>query len=514
MDAPRVGLYLRLSRDDERSGESMSIENQRSYLAQYVKSRGWAVEQEYADDGCSGLTFDRPQFARMLKDIEAGRIDTVVTKDLSRLGRDQIYTAYYYQIYFPQKGVRYIAVSEGFDTAGTGGAGALFPFLTAANDFYTADVSRKVRSALTARKKEGKFIGAKAPFGYEKDPELRGHLVVNQETAPVIRHIFGRYLELGSVTGLARELTEQGTPPPSQYRGDGTGQAHGSGSWSGTMVRRILSNPTYAGHLTQNRRVKVNYKLSKRSNLPENQWITVPNTHEPIVEQALFDQAQVLLKLHSYRGERGGNNNLLTGLAFCADCGSPMTYVRESPTRTYLVCQGYRKGGRLKRCASHRVREDRVMEGIRAQLTEISQSVDWVRLDEAAGVEKKADSHRRRQAQTEQKLEQQKELMARLYRDRAAGSLTEAEFSDLFQRARNRRDQLERQLCQMAVLEETEREETAEAHIRRMLSDPALDRGLLASLIQQVRIHQDKTVELVFRFSKPRDAHCAEHQAG
>ncbi|MEM5781469.1 MAG: recombinase family protein, partial [Lawsonibacter sp.] len=357
--------------------------------------------------------------------------------------RDQIYTAYYYQIYFPQKGVRYIAVSEGFDTAGTGGAGALFPFLTAANDFYTADVSRKVRSALTARKKEGKFIGAKAPFGYEKDPELRGHLVVNQETAPVIRHIFGRYLELGSVTGLARELTEQGTPPPSQYRGDGTGQAHGSGSWSGTMVRRILSNPTYAGHLTQNRRVKVNYKLSKRSNLPENQWITVPNTHEPIVEQALFDQAQVLLKLHSYRGERGGNNNLLTGLAFCADCGSPMTYVRESPTRTYLVCQGYRKGGRLKRCAPHRVREDWVMEGIRAQLTEIAQSVDWARLDEAAGVEKKADPHRRRQAQTEQKLEQQKELMARLYRDRAVGSLTEAEFSDLFQRARNRRDQLD-----------------------------------------------------------------------
>ncbi|MGE4275641.1 MAG: recombinase family protein [Lawsonibacter sp.] len=514
MDTPRVALYLRLSRDDERAGESMSIENQRSYLTQYVKSRDWAVEQEYADDGCSGLTFDRPQFLRMLNDIEARRIDTVVTKDLSRLGRDQIYTAYYYQIYFPQRGVRYIAVSEGFDTAGSGGVGALFPFLTAANDFYTADVSRKVRSALTARKKEGKFIGARAPLGYQKDPEQRGHLVINEETAPVIRHIFGRYLELGSVTGLAKELTEQGFPTPSQYRGDETGREPFPGSWSGTMVRRILSNPTYAGHLTQNRRVKVNYKLSKRRNLPEDQWITVPNTHEPIVEQALFDQVRVLLEVHSYRREFRERSHLLTGLAYCADCGSPMTYVRESPNRIYMVCQGYRKGGRLKLCTPHRVREDRVIACIQGQLERLAQCVDWVWLSKAIGAEKEAEPRRCRQMQTARKLEQQKGLMAGLYRDRASGILTEAEFLDLFQRARNRRDELEGQLCQMAVTDGPEGGEPDEEQLKRMLSGQDPDRGMLTALIQQVRIHQDKTVELVFRFSPPKEAHCANDQTG
>lgn len=514
MDAPRVALYLRLSRDDERAGESMSIENQRSYLTQYIKSRGWVVEQEYADDGCSGLTFDRPQFLQMLKAIEAGRINTVVTKDLSRLGRDQIYTAYYYQIYFPQRGVRYIAVSEGFDTAGSGGAGALFPFLTAANDFYTADVSRKVRSALTARKKEGKFIGAKAPFGYEKDPEQRGHLIVDEGAAPVVRQIFGRYLELGSVTGLAKELTQQQIPTPSRYQGGEIGREVGSGSWSGTMVRRILTNPTYAGHLTQNRRVKINYKLNKRRNLPQDDWIVVPNTHEPIIEQALFDQVQILLKLHSYRGECREKCHLLTGLAFCADCGSAMTYVRESPSRTYMVCQGYRKGGQRKGCTAHRVREDHVIEGIRSQLNLLAQNVDWVRLRERIEAEKRMESHRGRQAQTKQKLEQQKGLMAHLYQDRAAGVLSEAEFSDLFQRARSKRDQLEQQLCSLAVLGEAQAQETGEEELKQMLWGQPLNRGLLTALIQQVRIHRDKTIELRFRICNPHKQYIENHQTG
>lgn len=287
-EEPKVALYLRLSREDEGGGESASIESQRSYLRQYVEKQGWQVAGEYIDDGYSGLNFDRPQFQRLLADIRRGAVNTVLTKDLSRLGRDQIFTAYYYQIYFPQHDVRYISVAEGFDSAQTGVESALFPFLTAANDFYTADISRKVRAALTARKREGRFIGSFAPFGYQKDRERPGHLLPEPETAEVVKAMFQAYLRLGSVSGVARMLTGQGVPTPAQVQG----RTDTSGVWSATMVRRILTNPTYAGHLTQNRRVKVNYKIKKRRTLPETEWITVRNTHQAIIGQEEFDRVQ------------------------------------------------------------------------------------------------------------------------------------------------------------------------------------------------------------------------------
>lgn len=290
-NGPRVGLYLRLSRDDDRAGESMSIENQRSYLTRYVGERSWTVTDTYVDDGYSGSNFERPGFRRLLEDIRQGKIDTVITKDLSRLGRDQIGTAFYYQIYFPQRRVRYIAVAEGFDTEEAGGSSVLFPFLTAANDFYTADISRKVRIALTARRRAGKFIGAAPPLGYRKDPEESGHLVVDPEGAAVVRRIFRMYLDKPSVIGVARALTEQGVPTPARYKG-GNGS---SGVWSDTMVRRILTNPTYAGHLTQHRREKINYKVERRVAVPPEEWIIVRDTHEPVVSQTEFDRVQALL---------------------------------------------------------------------------------------------------------------------------------------------------------------------------------------------------------------------------
>jgi len=369
MAAAKVASYLRLSRDDERSGESASIENQRAYLRQYAVRKGWEIIREYVDDGYSGLTFDRPGFRNLLSDIERGDIDTVLTKDLSRLGRDQIYTAFYYQIYFPQRNVRYIAVAEGFDTADAGMGGLLVPFLTAANDFYTADVSRKVRAALMARKRDGKFIGAQAPLGYRKDPNQPGHLIVDRRAAPIISMVFCLYRESGSVNGVARELTRRGIPTPQRYRAENKTP----GSWSGTMVRRILSNPTYAGNLTQNRRVKVNYKLKKRRNLPEGEWITVPNTHEAIIAQQEFDRVQEMLLLHSYCPERRKGGHVLSGLAFCADCGSAMTYTSESAGRSYMVCGTYRKGAH--RCTAHRIREDQVLTDIAAELRRIGQAV-------------------------------------------------------------------------------------------------------------------------------------------
>lgn len=380
MEPLRIGLYLRLSRDDEREGESQSIANQRRLLRQYVQTRGWTTADEYSDDGYTGTNFDRPAFRRLLDDIEAKKINTVITKDLSRLGRDQIMTAYYYQIYFPQKKVRYIAVAEGFDTADGGAGSALFPFLAAANDFYTADISRKVRSALTARTREGKFIGSEAPLGYQKDPLEKGHLIIDPAGAEIIRRIFRLYQSLGSIARTAKALTEEKVPTPAEYRNGSSAAGRFSGVWSGETVRRILTNPTYAGDLTQHRTEKINYKVKQRTALPPEQWIIISGTHEPIIGREQFKQVQNMIRVRGYRGEKRGDGHLLTGLAFCAGCGSPMTYVRESPTQTYMVCQGWRKGGRLSGCTSHRVREDRVIEALQAQLFQLGGQVDRTQL--------------------------------------------------------------------------------------------------------------------------------------
>ncbi|MBR2667265.1 MAG: recombinase family protein [Oscillospiraceae bacterium] len=370
----RAGLYLRLSREDGEQ-ESQSIDSQRALLTRYAGERGLSVAEVYIDDGWSGTTFDRPGFRRMLADIEAGRLDTVLTKDLSRLGRDYIQTGYYIERYFPAHGVRYIAVGDHIDTEAEDGTLRLAPFLNVINDLYAADISRKVRLALTARRKAGRFIGAYAPYGYWKGEG--GRLLIDPETAPHVRKLYRDFLAHGSVLGTAKRMTEWGILTPSDRRqGSGVGERT-HGVWSEQTVRRILTNPTYAGHLTQNRSRKRSHKLEQRVRLPPSEWITVPHTHEAIVSQREFDCVQNILAARRYQ-RSGGEGHLLTGLAFCADCGAPMTYVRESETRTYLVCQGYRKGGRLHLCTGHWVREDRLFEQLRQVLTDLA---------DAAGIE-------------------------------------------------------------------------------------------------------------------------------
>lgn len=504
MAGEKIALYLRLSRDDERTGESSSIENQRSYLTQYVHSRGGSVAAVYTDDGYTGTNFDRPGFRRLLGDIDTGRIDTVITKDLSRLGRDQIGTAYYYQIYFPKRKVRYIAAAEGFDTAAAGGTNALFPFLTAANDFYTADISRKVRAALSSRKREGKFIGASPPIGYQKDPAERGRLIAEARGAEIVRHVFRLYLAGGSVIGAAKALTEQGIPTPAQCKDGASGQTRFPGVWSDTMVRRILTNPTYAGHLTQNRREKVNYKVNQSVTLPKSAWIVVQNTHEALVSQPEFDRVQEMIAVRSYARGGGSGGHLLTGLAFCADCGSPMTYVRQDHARVDMVCQGYRKGGRLHLCTAHRVRESAVLEAIQEELRALAGQVDQELLQDRVRSEGAACPAQGQLNAARQRLERLDGVLEHLYRDRADATLLEQEFQMLLKRNREERAQWAQRYeqAEAAAAQETEQRDVA-AQVRSLLSFAEMERTTVTALIDRVLIHEDKTIELLFRFCRP-----------
>ena len=350
--AMRAGLYLRLSREDG-EGESQSIASQRLLLTRYCQEQGIPIGNEYADDGYTGTNFHRPAFQRMLADIEAGLIDTVITKDLSRLGRDYIMTGHYLERYFPEKGVRYIALGDNIDTLR--GQDDMTPFRAVVNDLYARDISRKVRASLDAKKRAGQFIGARPPYGYRRSDQDHGKLEEEPEKARWVRRMFEWAAQGQSPGQIARRLDGEGAAPPS-------GKA---ACWSGAMVRRILTCPTYRGDLTQNRSRKISHKVEKSVALPPGQWITAPGACPPLVNSDLFQRAQAGLE-----GRKSGKRPL-SGLVYCGLCGSPMTFAGDG-VRRYLICAGRR---RKNGCQNPSWREEWVEEslltGLRQRLNQL-----------------------------------------------------------------------------------------------------------------------------------------------
>lgn len=281
-----AALYLRLSREDGDRNESESIAAQRLLLSDYCRTNAIDIYEVYIDDGYSGLHFDRPAFIRMLDDARQKCFDTIVTKDLSRLGRDYIQTGEYVEKIFPLLGVRYIAIGDGIDTAENGGINDFFPFQAVFNDMYAKDISKKVRASLTARRKAGMFIGSGAPYGYKKSESSHSVLEPNPPYDEVVRRIYDEYAAGNSMRAIARNLTRDKIATPSCVKSENGG---GSKAWNDTMLRRILTNPTYCGDLTQRFVTTLNYKVKKRRVLPAGERITVPDTHEPLVSRALFE---------------------------------------------------------------------------------------------------------------------------------------------------------------------------------------------------------------------------------
>ena len=283
----RAALYCRLSKDDEQAGDSVSIETQRMMLTGFCYERGFKIYEVYTDDGYSGLNFNRPAFQRMLEDIDRGKVNMVVTKDLSRLGRDYIQTGYYTDIYFSQKKVRYIAINDNIDTSREDND--IAPFKNILNDMYAKDLSRKVKSAKRQRAYQGLYISAQAPYGYKVDPEDKNHLIVDEEAAEVVWEIFDLALERYTLVQISDILTKRGIITPGAYKalnGDTRFTKHhdrSSSGWCYQTVRKILRDQVYTGDMVNHKCEILNYKTKERSNVPKEKQIIVADRHEPIV---------------------------------------------------------------------------------------------------------------------------------------------------------------------------------------------------------------------------------------
>ena len=318
----KVGIYIRLSREDEEKEkyqESESIGNQRTLLMQYIRQNKLNFISEYVDDGVSGTSFDRPAFNRMIADIESGKINMVVTKDLSRLGRDYIKSGYYTEQYFPEHNVRYIAILDNIDTSLDSANNDIAPFKSILNEMYAKDTSKKINSVLQAKRSNGEYLGT-APYGYKKDPENKYHLIIDEEAANVVKLIYEKYLAGFGTMQIADYLSKKKIPIPSDYnkRKRGT-KSLTYGLWQQSTVRFILSNEIYTGTVIQGKRKKVSFKSNKFINLPEEDWVKVENMHEAIISKEDFERAKKVIE--ATKGSRVVQNDyLFKGLLRCYDC--------------------------------------------------------------------------------------------------------------------------------------------------------------------------------------------------
>lgn len=352
-----VGLYIRLSREDEdKTLESESITNQKSLLLQYVKENNLRVYDIYIDDGYSGTNFDRPDFNRLLGDIESGKINMVITKDMSRLGRDYIGTGNLIEKYFPEHNVRYIAVTDNIDTFLDSSNNDIAPFKAIMNDMYAKDISKKIKSSLKTKMKEGKWVGGRTPFGYDQDKDNKNHLVVNEEQANVVKKIFDMCLEGLSFFKIAKQLTNEGVKTPAQYYNFEWKNNYNLkyGEWHSKTIRDILTNRIYIGDMVQNRRSKINYKVKKVIKNNPNDYIVVENTHEAIIDKEVFTEVQKRIPKNKGRNEKK-EIHLLDGLLYCGDCGHRISIQsrRKKDNRCYTICNYYRTYMKQKLCTTH-----------------------------------------------------------------------------------------------------------------------------------------------------------------
>jgi len=353
-----AAIYKRLSRDDGGDAESNSIVTQGQMLRRYAHEQGFVVYDEYTDDGISGTTFERKDFKRMIKDIEDGKVGIVLCKDLSRLGRNNAMVAYYTEIFFPDNDIRFIAVSDAIDTFN--GDNEIMPFKSVVNEYYAKDISRKVRAAYRTKALNGEFTGAYAPYGYKKDTENKHQLVVDENVSGVVQRIFQMAADGLSPYKIARKLSAEKILTPRAYVAEQYGKykdcVHPQypADWHHGTIVTILKNQEYLGHFVGNKSTTKSFKNRKIVRNRKEEWIVIPNTHQPIVEQYVFDMAQKEIKTKKREKTASGRENIFAGLLRCSDCGRALGYVKgktEGHQGAYN-CNLYRQKA-TRYCSAH-----------------------------------------------------------------------------------------------------------------------------------------------------------------
>lgn len=520
-----AAIYVRLSKEDgdvagASKAESNSISNQKELIRDFLKDKeDIVVVSERVDDGYSGSSFERPGFQQMLEDIRRGAVDCVIVKDLSRFGREYIDTGRYIERLFPALGVRFIAVNDHYDSLRGDGQGdeILVPFKNLINDAYCRDISVKIRSHLEVKRRNGEFIGAFAPYGYQKDGEDRHRLVVDAYAAGVVRDIFRMKLNGMSQDAIAGKLNRDGILSPMEYKNSRginfrtAFRVKAASGWSPVAVRRILENEVYIGNLVQGRQSTPNHKVKKSIRKDKGDWVRVEKNHEPVVSERDFAVVQKLLGMDTRTAPDKEGVYLLSGIAVCGDCGAPMVRKVSSVNGKrycYYICSGHKAGGS---CGPHRIPVQALEDAVFVLLKRhIGCILDLERVLEYAGTVPFRDLDVRKLEERREKLlgeaERCRELRMMLYEDMKDGVITKEDYVELHaayeargKEAQEAAGKAEREI--RAVLEGDEDKYRWISYFKEYRDIGELTRNVVVALISEVRVYDRENIEVVFDFA-------------
>ena len=438
-----TALYCRLSQEDENKGDSNSIQNQRAILEKYAKDNGFENIQVFIDDGYSGVSFNRPDFQRLLEMMEQGKVATLITKDLSRLGRNYIEVGNYTEMLFPRWNVRYIAVNDNYDSLYSEG-NEFAPFKNLFNEWFARDTSKKIRAVVKAKAERGERVSTQIPYGYKKDPDVKAHLLIDEETAPIVRRIFELCAQGMGPMNIGNVLSKDMVFKPTFYRYHRQG-VYGTITdtdkpygWTSETVSDILRNEVYLGHTINCRTRVISYKDKRQVDVPKSEQYRFENTHEAIIDQETWDAVQKVRE-----GKRRRNNmgelDKYSGLLYCADCGSKLYFVRGKsikPSDYNFICSRYRKHIGEQLCTAHRIREVALDEIILEEIRRITYYARTKTREFVEFINKKSSSENRREltAKTNELAKLEKlnaelnTLFKRLYEDNVLGKITNEQF--------------------------------------------------------------------------------------
>ena len=504
-----TALYPRLSHEDELQGESNSISNQKRILETYAKQNGFSNLRWYTDDGYSGANFQRPGFQAMLADIEAGKVGTVIVKDMSRLGRNYLQVGMYTEMIFPQKGVRFIAINDGVDSAQ--GENDFAPLRNIFNEWLVRDTSKKIKAVKRSKGMSGKPITSKPVYGYLMDEDE--NFIIDEEAAPVVRQIYSLCLAGNGPTTLARMLPEQQIPTPGtlEYRRTGSTRRYHPGyecKWATNTVVHLLENREYTGCLVNFKTEKPSYKLKHSIENPPEKQAVFENHHEPIIDRETWERVQELRKQRK-RPNRYDEVGLFSGILFCADCGSVMyqqRYQTDKRKQDCYICGSYKK--RTADCTAHFIRTDLLTAGVLSNLRKVT---SYAAKHEARFmkllIEQNEDGDRRRNAAKKKELEAAEKRIAelsaifkRLYEDSVTGRISDERFTELSADYEAEQKELKERAARLREELSKAQEATANAEkfmnvVRRHTTIEELTPTLLREFVEKIVVHESVALD-------------------
>ena len=505
---PKVAIYCRLSiedRDKSGSDDSASIQNQKSMLRDYCHERDWEIYDIYVDDGYSGIDRSRPEFNRLLRDCEAGHIDIVLCKDQSRFSRDTVVIEQLINDKFLEWGIRFIGVADNADSDSESYS-TMRLFTSAYNEMYVKDISSKIRRTLAYKREQGQFIGSFAPYGYKIDPNDKHHLIIDAETAPVVRMIFEIYVSGEGYRKIVQKLNDEGIISPTEYKRQkgskyvncNADSSYSKGLWTQSTVARILTNEMYTGTLVQGKSHHISYKNKKRKKVEQEDWVRVPGTHEAIIDNETWERAQERLNSNARVGKRSQELSPLSGKVRCACCGRPMkrnVYYNKAKTIKYygLQCATYKTGAMNcpnTKTISGLVLEKHILDELNSIVEQFCQTDDIILTDIHYEQLKELE---RKLSTLEERHRTAKERLVNMYKDKLDGALSDEDYALFRQSLSADEEKLAKQIAEVTkqITDCRKRQENAgsqKALIEKYSHFDTLDRAVADEFIDLIEI--------------------------